>query len=421
MPVCNQIPYCLLLGTLMGRAERSMTSPSDTTAVVVVAAGRGTRTGHAVPKQYLSLGGRPVIAWTLERFLRHEGIDIVVPVIHQDDSARFDEIAARFPSSLAGRLTAPVFGGQTRQESVLRGLEALSRKPPDRVLVHDAARPFVSDVLIGAAVDMARHHGPAIPATRVTDTIKSIDAAGIVTGTPDRSSLRAVQTPQAFPFAPLLAAHQAAAGAGRIDFTDDGALAEWAGLVVHVFEGDVANMKLTTADDVLQANLRLSQAGLLRSRTGFGYDVHAFGPGDHVWLGGVRIPHDRGVIAHSDGDVALHALTDAILGALADGDIGTHFPPSDPAWKDASSDRFVTYAADKVAQRGGLIDHVDLAILCEAPKVGPYREAIRARIAQMCRIDTAHVSIKATTSEGLGFVGRREGLAAQAVATVRLP
>ncbi len=392
-------------------------------AAVIVAAGRGTRTGHAVPKQYLFLGGRPVLCWTLERFLDHPAISDVVVVIHPDDRDHYETAVSRLPPRLRGRLLEPVAGGATRQVSVYRGLEALAAgRPPGHVMIHDAARPFVTDALIAAAHEAGLAQGAAIPGIRVTDTIKSVDGNGQVVGTPQRDALRAVQTPQAFHFAELYDAHARAHAGGRHDFTDDGALAEWAGLAVHVFDGDPGNMKLTTADDVTHADLRLAHGGVqLRTRTGLGYDVHAFGPGDHVWLGGVRIPHEAGVVAHSDGDVALHALTDAVLGALADGDIGVHFPPSDARWKDASSDQFLAYAIEKVARRGGVIDHLDVAIVCEAPKVGPHREAIRQRIAEIAGVEPDCVSVKATTSERLGFVGRREGLSAQAIATIRLP
>jgi 2-C-methyl-D-erythritol 4-phosphate cytidylyltransferase/2-C-methyl-D-erythritol 2,4-cyclodiphosphate synthase len=256
----------------------------------------------------------------------------------------------------------------------------------------------------------------------VTDTVKVVDDSARVTATPDRRLLRAVQTPQAFDFQSLLRIHRQAAEKGLLSFTDDAALVEWAGLPVAVFDGDPANIKLTHPADFIEAERRLGGASMtLISRMGTGFDVHAFGEGDHVWLGGLKVPHTRGVLAHSDGDVILHALTDALLGALADGDIGTHFPPSDPQWRGASSDRFLAYAAERVRARGGVIDHLDVTLLCEAPRLGPHREAMRARIAEIVGLRVEQVSLKATTTEKLGFTGRSEGIAAQAAATVRLP
>jgi 2-C-methyl-D-erythritol 4-phosphate cytidylyltransferase/2-C-methyl-D-erythritol 2,4-cyclodiphosphate synthase len=236
----------------------------------------------------------------------------------------------------------------------------------------------------------------------------------------DRTALRGVQTPQAFGFDALLAAHRKAHAAGREDFTDDAALAEWAGMTVGVFAGEAGNVKLTTAEDFAVAQAR-ELAALGDVRTGSGYDVHAFIDGDHVWLGGVRIAHERGVTGHSDADVGLHALVDAILGALAEGDIGAHFPPSDPQWKGASSDRFLRFAVERVAKRGGRIAHLDLTVVCEAPKIGPHRDAMRSRIAEIAGVSIDRVGVKATTSEKLGFTGRREGIAALATATIRLP
>jgi 2-C-methyl-D-erythritol 4-phosphate cytidylyltransferase/2-C-methyl-D-erythritol 2,4-cyclodiphosphate synthase len=303
---------------------------------------------------------------------------------------------------------------------VRAGLEALAAHAPDIVLIHDAARPFVTAAVISRAIVAARAHGAAIPVVPVTDTIKEVDGTGHVAGTPDRTRLRLAQTPQAFRFAPLLAAHRRAAAEGRHDFTDDAALAEWAGLTVATFEGDAANMKLTTAEDFTREDARL-MAALGDVRSGTGFDVHAFAGGDHVMLCGVRVPHSHGLAGHSDADVGLHALVDAILGALAEGDIGAHFPPSDPQWKGAPSDRFLLHACDRVRAHGGIIAHLDVTLICEAPKVGPHRDAMRARIAAITGIGVERVSVKATTTEKLGFAGRREGIAAQAVATLRLP
>jgi 2-C-methyl-D-erythritol 4-phosphate cytidylyltransferase/2-C-methyl-D-erythritol 2,4-cyclodiphosphate synthase len=321
-------------------------------------------------------------------------------------------------------LLPPVAGGATRQESVRNGLEALAEAavPPSLVLIHDAARPFASAALIDRAVAAGRAHGAAAPGTAVTDTIKIVSMDGAVSATPPRDSLRAIQTPQAFAFDRILSAHRRAAAAGLHTLTDDAAVAEWAGLDVTVFEGDPANVKLTHAADFADAERRLGGAACLWiTRVGTGFDVHAFAPGDHLWLGGVRVPHERGVTAHSDGDVVLHALTDAMLGALCDGDIGVHFPPSDPRWRGAGSDRFLAFAAERVRERRGLVDHLDVTVLCEAPRIGPLREPMRQRIAAIAGIAVSSVSVKATTTERLGFLGRSEGIAAQASATIRLP
>ena len=302
------------------------------------------------------------------------------------------------------------------------GLEALVDLAPDIVLIHDAARPFAGPDLIDRAIQAAERWGSAVPGTPVTDTIKVIGERSQVMSTPDRSALRAVQTPQAFRFPLLLEAHRRAAAANLPTFTDDGALVEWAGLPVHVFEGDPGNIKLTHSADFAEAERRMKGETMTYvTRLGTGFDVHAFGDGDHVWLGGVSVPHDRGVVAHSDGDVILHALTDAILGALADGDIGTHFPPSDPQWRGASSDRFLAHAVGLVRERGGIVDHLDATLLCERPKLGPHRDAMRRRIAEIAGLRLDQVSLKATTTEKLGFTGRSEGIAAQAAATIRLP
>jgi 2-C-methyl-D-erythritol 4-phosphate cytidylyltransferase/2-C-methyl-D-erythritol 2,4-cyclodiphosphate synthase len=318
------------------------------------------------------------------------------------------------------RYQPPANGGTTRQASVHAGLEALAAHAPDIVLIHDAARPFVTPALISRAIDAAGITGAAVPAIPVTDTIKQVDSSGSVEATPDRARLRIAQTPQAFRFDVILDAHRRAARDGRSDFTDDAALAEWAGLTVATFEGDPANMKLTTPEDFVREEARLG-AMLGDVRTGTGYDVHAFGDGDHVMLCGVRVPHNRGFLAHSDGDVGLHALVDAILGALADGDIGSHFPPSDPQWKGAASDKFLKYAIDRVTARGGRIANLEVTMICERPKISPLRDIMRARIADITGVAVSRIAVKATTSERLGFTGREEGIAATASATIRLP
>jgi len=377
---------------------------SKRAAAIIVAAGRGLRAGAGAPKQYRSLGGRSVLSRAMAPFCNHEGI----VAVHQATEG------------LAYR--APVDGGATRQASVRAGLEALAAGPerPDVVLIHDAARAFVTPAVISRAIDAAQASGAAIPVVPVADTIKLVGESGAVEATPSRAHLRIAQTPQAFAFEAILDAHRRAAQDGRDDFTDDSALAEWAGLTVATFEGDVANMKLTTPEDFAREEARLG-AALGDIRTGTGYDVHAFGDGDHLMLCGVRVPFNRGFLAHSDGDVGLHAIVDAILGALADGDIGSHFPPSDPKWKGAASDQFLVYAVDLVKQRGGRIAHLEVTMICEAPKIGPLRESMRNRIAEITGLPLSRIAVKATTSERLGFTGRQEGIAATASATIRLP
>jgi len=384
------------------------------TAAIIVAAGRGLRAGSGGPKQYRTIGGRTVIARAMDPFCGHPQLFAVQPVLNPDDTAMFNEAVRDM------RYQPPARGGATRQASVHAGLEALAASSPDIVLIHDAARPFVTPALISRAIDAADATGAAVPAIPVTDTIKLIGASGHIEATPDRARLRIAQTPQAFRFDVILDAHRRAAKDGRSDFTDDAALAEWAGLTVATFEGDPANMKLTTPEDFVREEARLG-AMLGDIRTGTGYDVHAFGDGDHLMICGLRVPHSRGFLAHSDGDVGLHALVDAILGALADGDIGSHFPPSDPQWKGAASDKFLKYAVDRVTARGGRIANLEVTMICERPKIGPHRDAMRARIAEITGLDVSRVAVKATTSERLGFTGREEGIAATASATIRLP
>jgi 2-C-methyl-D-erythritol 4-phosphate cytidylyltransferase/2-C-methyl-D-erythritol 2,4-cyclodiphosphate synthase len=387
---------------------------AQTVAAVVVAAGRGLRAGGGIPKQYRSLPGGTAVERSLALFTGHNEVALVQPVIHPDDREAF----ARASAGL--RVLPAVPGGATRQDSVRAGLEALAASRPSLVVIHDAARPFASPDLISRAIAAAAHSGAAVPVLPVADTIKTVDAQGLVTSTLERSTLRAVQTPQAFQFDAILDAHRRALKAARDDFTDDAALAEWAGLKIATFAGEAGNIKLTTPEDFLRAETtRLSELGDVR--TGFGTDVHQFTDGDHIWLGGIKIAHTRGVTGHSDADVVLHSLVDAILGALSDGDIGVHFPPSDPQWRGASSDRFLAFAVERVRARGGLIAHLDITVVCEAPRIGPHRDAMRARIAEIAGVSSERVAIKATTSEKLGFTGRGEGIVAFATATVRLP
>jgi 2-C-methyl-D-erythritol 4-phosphate cytidylyltransferase / 2-C-methyl-D-erythritol 2,4-cyclodiphosphate synthase len=386
-----------------------------TIAAIVVAAGRGERAGGGIPKQYRAIAGEPLVRSALRAFLTHPRIDFVQPVVNPADEKLFLAATAGLRN-----LLPPVAGGSTRQASVRAGLEALARRAPALVLIHDAARPFVSGTLVDRAIATGLASGAAVPGIAVADTIKTVDQGAIVTETLDRSRLRIVQTPQAFSFELILEAHRRAAAARQERFTDDAALAEWAGQPVSVFEGEPGNVKVTTSDDFARAEI-MQLAALSDIRTGNGFDVHAFADGDHVMLGGIRIPHSRGVTGHSDADVALHALVDAILGALAEGDIGLHFPPSDPQWKGAASERFLAFACERVRARNGMIAHLDVTIVCEAPRVSPHRDAMRARIAAIANIPVSRVAVKATTSEKLGFAGRGEGILAMATATIRLP
>ncbi|NPU12824.1 bifunctional 2-C-methyl-D-erythritol 4-phosphate cytidylyltransferase/2-C-methyl-D-erythritol 2,4-cyclodiphosphate synthase [Bradyrhizobium sp. 83002] len=387
---------------------------SQRTAAILVAAGRGLRAGAGGPKQYRTIGGRTVIHRALAAFADHPDVAVVQPVVNPDDIDVFNAAVSGL------RHEAPAHGGATRQASVLSGLEALVPHKPEIVLIHDAARPFVTPAVISRAIQAANKTGAAIPVVPVTDTIKEVGAGGDITATPERAKLRIAQTPQTFKFEAILEAHRRAAREGLTEFTDDAAIAEWAGLTVATFEGDVANMKLTTPEDFVREEARLA-ASLGDIRTGTGYDVHAFGEGDHVWLCGLRVPHSKGFLAHSDGDVGLHALVDAILGALADGDIGSHFPPSDMKWKGASSDQFLKYAIERVTARGGRVANLEVTMICERPKIGPLRDQMRARIAEISGVDISRIAVKATTSERLGFTGREEGIAATASATIRLP
>lgn len=376
---------------------------------LVVAAGRGRRFGGDLPKQYHDLAGRPVLRHTLARLAANPQIDLVRAVIHPDDLDLYREAAAGLS------LPEPVFGGATRQDSVRLGLESLGGLGCDRVLIHDGARPFVDAGTIARVLGALDAHPGAIPAVAVADTLKR-GADGLVGATVERANLWRAQTPQGFRYADILAAHAAVKGE---ELTDDAAVAERAGLAVALVQGAEDNYKITTAADLERARATLGGAGETRMATG--YDVHRFAPGTGVWLGGVLIPHDFGLEGHSDADVALHAATDAILGTIAAADIGRHFPPTDPRWKGASSDRFLAHAAALVAGLGGRILHLDITLICERPKIGPHRAAIQARVAEILGLRQDRVSIKATTTEGLGFTGRREGIAAQAAASVWLP
>ncbi len=390
-----------------------------TTVAVIVAGGRGERLHGLtdIPKQYLPLAGEPVLAHSLRVLAGHPQIDRTQVVIHPTDRDRYEAAAGPFAAHLAG----PVAGGPTRQESVRRGLEALEVLAPERVLIHDAARPFLTADLVTRLLAALDNQRGAIAAEPVADTLKRATADGLIADTVDRANLWRAQTPQAFRFADILVAHRRAAAAGKHGFTDDAALAEWAGVPVQLVASSGNNMKLTTREDFMLAERLLGGAPSLEPRSGSGFDVHAFAPGDHVWLCGVRVAHTHRLDGHSDADVALHALTDAILGAIGDGDIGEHFPPSDATWRGAPSRLFVEDALRRVRALGGRIANVDVTILCEAPRIGPHRTEMRHSIAHMLQIDPGRVGVKATTMEGLGFVGRREGIAALASALILLP
>ena len=374
---------------------------------IIVAAGAGLRAGGGVPKQYRAVAGQPLLRHAVERLLGHSAITGVSVVINPECRALYD-------AAMAGlTLPEPIAGGATRQESVLAGLESLAADPPDIVLVHDAARAFVPDAVIDALVAAFDDDvDGACPALPQVDSLRRGEE-GRFSGSVDRDALWRVQTPQAFRTPAILAAHRAAAPGA----TDEVAIALAAGLRVAITPGDERAFKVTEPADFAKAEVMTT----FSTRAASGFDVHKFGPGDHVWLCGVKVPHDHGLIGHSDADAGLHALTDALLGTIAAGDIGDHFPPSDERWRGAASDQFLAHAAHLVRERGGLIDHVDVTLICERPKVGPHRDAMRARIAEILGLGIDRVSVKATTTEKLGFTGRQEGIAAQAMASVRLP
>jgi 2-C-methyl-D-erythritol 4-phosphate cytidylyltransferase/2-C-methyl-D-erythritol 2,4-cyclodiphosphate synthase len=373
------------------------------TVALLVAAGSGSRAG-GLPKQYRRLGGRPLLAHAVER-LRHPRIDQVQAVIGAGQEEAYREAVGTLS------LPAPVLGGATRQQSVRNGLAALAGGGVARVLIHDAARPFLRAAVVDRLLDALDDHDGAVPVLPVVDTLaRRGESLGEAV---PRDDLVRVQTPQAFRFDGIARAHQAWTGG---EATDDAQVARVAGLKVAAVEGDFGLEKLTYDEDFRRAEALL--AGRSVPRTGFGFDVHAFGPGDSLWLGGVRLGHDKGLVGHSDADVLLHAITDALLGAIGAGDIGDHFRPGDPQWRGAPSSLFLERARDLVGAGGGRIVHVDATIVCEAPRIGPHREAMRARIADLLRLPIGSVSVKATTTERLGFTGRGEGIAAQAIATL---
>jgi 2-C-methyl-D-erythritol 4-phosphate cytidylyltransferase/2-C-methyl-D-erythritol 2,4-cyclodiphosphate synthase len=386
-----------------------MTVDAPRTVALVVAAGKGVRAGLNIPKQYAPLLGAPLLRHTVSAFRAHPRIDAVACVINPDNRDFYEDAVRGLD------LLTAVAGGDSRQDSVLNGLRSLKDKGFQQVLIHDAARPFVTPALIDRLLDRLQTADGVIPAVSVVDTLKRVEG-GLVMTTEDRTGLFRVQTPQAFHFGKILQAHESVTGS---ELTDDAAVMEAAAGVVAVAKGDEDNFKVTEPADFARAEaVLMARHGDIR--TGSGFDVHRFADGDHVTLCGVEIPHDRSLAGHSDADVALHALTDALLGALCAGDIGDHFLPSDKTWKGAASHLFVEHARDLITDQDGIIAHVDLTIICEAPKIGPHKNRMRETVAAMLRLSPDRVSVKATTTEKLGFAGRGEGIAAQAVATVRL-
>ncbi|WP_075996348.1 bifunctional 2-C-methyl-D-erythritol 4-phosphate cytidylyltransferase/2-C-methyl-D-erythritol 2,4-cyclodiphosphate synthase [Salaquimonas pukyongi] len=401
----------------------SSQSPAGFTAAIIVAAGRGSRMGDAgsAPKQYARLGGQSLLAHSCKAFLDHGDVAVVLPVIHPGDVSLFNEAVSPHPD-----LLAPVFGGATRQQSVHAGLKALAEREtkPDTVLVHDAARPFISASTITAVLQGIEESTGALPGLAVPDTVKRARSDGLIEETLSRDGLYLAQTPQGFLFGDLLAAHDNAAAEGHSGFTDDAAVAEWAGLSTVIVPGNAENFKITTkrdlnkAFDIMQVNKKLD---VKHPHVGHGYDVHRLVQGGPIVVCGIEIASKLRADGHSDADVGLHALTDALLGAICDGDIGSHFPPSDPRWKGASSDRFLAHACRLAREKDGDIVHLDVTLICEAPKIGPHRDAMRSRIAGICGLSASHVSVKATTHERIGTIGRGEGIAAMATATVMMP
>ena len=388
-------------------------------AVIIVAAGRGVRASgnDRRPKQYRDIAGKSVLELSLNAFVNHEAITLVQPVIHQDDETLYNQMIDGLNSA---KLLKAVSGGASRQQSVLAGLRALQAYAPVNVLIHDAARPFVSSKIISDITDSLNDNTACLAALPLSDTLKA-ERSGCVARTIRREGLWRAQTPQAFRFDAILAAHEAAEADNLHDFTDDAAIAEWRGIEVALVLGSERNVKLTTPEDFdLAERLLRCEHPMRETRTATGFDVHACEAGDQIILCGITIPHDTKLIGHSDADVGLHALTDALLGTIGAGDIGQHFPPSDPKWKGSDSAVFLSHTAGLIAKEGGKITHVDVTLICERPKIGPHRDAMCNRIADILNVERSRVSVKATTTEGLGFPGRHEGIAAMASATVEL-
>lgn len=386
--------------------------------VVIVAAGRGERAGQSIegPKQYRMIGNKPVIYHTLSAFLSHPSIAHIAVAIHPDDEEMFKTAAGEFSERVI-----TVHGGTTRQKSTRMALQALKGFKLDAVLIHDCVRPFINEALINHVIDGITNGHGSLPALAVSDTLKKTRDNNIITETVSRDGLFAAQTPQGFPYQKILQAHEKAFAEGLENFTDDAAIAEWANIPVKIVQGSPDNVKLTWAKDIEMANERLNRTVFPDVRTGNGYDVHSFGEGSSVTLCGVEIPFNRSLSGHSDADVGLHALTDALLATCGAGDIGTHFPPSDVRWKGAASRIFVEEAVRIVRAKGGRIANADITVIAEAPKIGPNREAMTTELCDMLGISADRVSVKATTNERLGFIGREEGIAAIATATVVYP
>ncbi|OSQ30958.1 bifunctional 2-C-methyl-D-erythritol 4-phosphate cytidylyltransferase/2-C-methyl-D-erythritol 2,4-cyclodiphosphate synthase [Thalassospira sp. MCCC 1A03138] len=390
-------------------------------AVVIVAAGSGSRFGDPIPKQYHLLGAKTLLRHCIESFAKHVPSELIRVIYNPDHQDLYD-------NSVEGlSLDAPVPGGVTRQQSVLNGLRSLENENPDHVLIHDAARPGISDDVIDRVISALAIYQGAIPTLPVLDTIKQTESTGIIRRTIPREQLHRAQTPQGFHFKTILDAHQQFEGH---EFTDDAALLEQLDLDVVCVEGAVSNDKITRPDDIgrardwitpVPASEKDSDMNHEEFRAGTGFDVHRFAPGDHCILCGVKVPHSARLEGHSDADVGLHTLTDALLGAIGAGDIGQHFPPSDMKWKGAASDQFVLHAVNLIRERGGRIVNADITLICERPKIGPHTRAMREKVAEILGVEVDRVNVKATTTERLGFTGREEGIAAQAAVSVALP
>lgn len=379
---------------------------------LIVAAGRGQRAGGGVPKQYQQLGDYPVLEWSITAFLG--SVEKIALIVHPDDKIYYAPLTDKYKAFLL----PVIFGGDTRQDSVARGLAALAEESPDIVLIHDAARPFATNILVQRMIDALQAGDAAIPALPITDSLKRVDASRQVVSNISRDELWRAQTPQAFRFDLIYAAHRQFMGQAM---TDDASLIEAMGKTVTVILGEERNFKITTEADFDMAKRMLEAE--METRIGQGFDVHAFSQDINrpLWLGGLKLAEKGGLEGHSDADVALHALTDALLGALGLGDIGQHFPPSDSQWKNVPSERFLSHAFALLLSEGGRIINADLTIICESPKIGPYRDEMRNRIADILGIEAQRVNVKATTTEKLGFTGRSEGIAAQAVVSIKLP
>ncbi len=380
------------------------------TIALIVAAGRGKRFDSEKPKQYQYLGSKTVLTHSLECMINHPLINEVRVIIHPEDMSLYNEVTEGLD------LLDPVFGGETRQESVLLGLESIKRRKPDIVIIHDAARPFVTDKIISSAIEKLYFTQGAIPAIEISDSLKKV-SDNIITVNVNRENIWRAQTPQVFRFNEIYEAHKNAIGK---DFTDDASVAENSNLTVSIVKGSENNIKITNSEDLITANNYLSSE-LNDIRTGIGFDVHKLISGDSIKLCGINIPHTQSLEGHSDADVAFHSITDAILSALGDGDIGMHFPPNDTRWKDANSAEFLSFAIERLTKRKGVISNLNLLIICEYPKISPHRDAMINNIHQISGIDSNRINIQATTTEKLGFLGRGEGIGAQSTVLIRLP